>query len=67
MACKTTKWSEFSECNVPCGNGFKIRERQYKNQTLADERQCKVPLIEKRTCMGSDGECEKENEEGTDE
>lgn len=57
-ACKTTKWGEFSECNVKCGKGKIHRQRSYVNPSLAHSMNCKKKLTERKPCEGTDTNCD---------
>ncbi|KAF7403614.1 hypothetical protein HZH68_006408 [Vespula germanica] len=48
--CKTTDWSEWSECSSTCGIGLKMRTRRFKDQM--GRKNCPlVSLVEKEKCM----------------
>lgn len=51
--CMTTDWSEWSDCSVTCGQGFRMRGRGFSN-TGMDTSICKESLIEKQECLAVD-------------
>lgn len=51
-ACRTTAWSEWSDCDRACGQGKRYRQRQYKNPSAAINANCREPLTSKEICFG---------------
>ena len=51
-ACKTSDWSNWSECSVACGRGTKLRTRQYLRKEDALGGNCTVKLFQKQPCSG---------------
>ncbi|VVC38325.1 Hypothetical protein CINCED_3A004090 [Cinara cedri] len=60
--CGTSKYSEWSECNVPCGKGLRSRTRKYLNDTAAKLSGCDRQLVSKEMCLSSVPICPGETE-----
>lgn len=56
VSCATTPWSEWSECSVSCGKGYRTRTRLFDNR-LARKVCSQVDLVEKEPCFGLLAEC----------
>lgn len=48
--CKTSPWSAWSECSVPCGIGITMRTRTFLNH-LGRKRCPHITVVEKQKCM----------------
>jgi hypothetical protein len=48
--CKVTEWTDWSACSASCGQGVRIRTRNYLVVGKARSAQCSVTLIEKDSC-----------------
>ncbi|CAF1011801.1 unnamed protein product [Adineta ricciae] len=59
--CMTSPWSEWSVCNVKCGNGLRTRTRMYKNR---DHNGCNERLSESEMCYERSGDdCDDDNQQ----
>eukprot|EP01006_Ploeotia_vitrea_P040132 TRINITY_DN66404_c3_g4_i3.p1 TRINITY_DN66404_c3_g4~~TRINITY_DN66404_c3_g4_i3.p1 ORF type:complete len:2189 (-),score=999.16 TRINITY_DN66404_c3_g4_i3:889-6498(-) len=47
--CRTTPWSEWSECSADCGEGLQVRKRSVTQKQQANGEQC-GPLVQVQTC-----------------
>ena len=47
--CGISEWSEYGDCDVPCGGGKSYRSREIQREPLLDGLQCPA-LNESRTC-----------------
>ena len=56
VSCATTPWSDWSECSVTCGKGYKTRTRLFANR-MARKVCSQVDLVEKEICFGPINEC----------
>ena len=56
IPCETTSWSEWSECNVSCGKGTKIRTRKFMDRR-ARKACAQIELVEKEPCIGQVLKC----------
>ncbi|XP_054716081.1 spondin-1-like [Uloborus diversus] len=50
MECRVSDWTDFQPCSVTCGQGFKMRSRQYFNKQKAEMAGCTVQLVDKEIC-----------------
>lgn len=50
MECRVSDWTDWSECSVTCGQGHRMRTRQYLNKSKADMMGCTLPLVDKEIC-----------------
>lgn len=48
--CMVTEWTVFGPCSQECGEGVRVRTRNYVNAQRAKEAGCKMKLIEKEDC-----------------
>ncbi|CRL03830.1 CLUMA_CG016442, isoform A [Clunio marinus] len=55
--CAVTRWSQWSDCDSPCGKGQRTRQRSFRNPGLSYDRSCKKKLIEYEECQGTDDNC----------
>lgn len=55
--CATRRWSEYSECDSPCGQGQQTRTREYRDPDAAEEKGCRKKLEEQRDCQGTSDTC----------
>lgn len=61
--CRTTDWTDWSECSETCGIGFKMRTRRFIDKM--GRKKCPlVELVEKEKCMGP--QCLDNNQESID-
>ncbi|CAF0865986.1 unnamed protein product [Rotaria sordida] len=59
--CMTSPWTDWSPCNVKCGNGLRTRTRMYKN---TDHHGCNERLSESEMCYARTGDdCDDENQQ----
>lgn len=52
--CQTTEWSEWESCSVTCGQGIRMRRRNFVLGTKARAAGCSTTLLDKENC---DSEC----------
>lgn len=48
--CATTEWTEFTQCSATCGQGIRMRTRNFMNEQKARMAGCMTQLIEKEIC-----------------
>lgn len=48
--CAVTDWTEWSECSDQCGNGHRLRTRNFQFETAARAAGCNVNLTERLVC-----------------
>lgn len=60
VSCATTPWSEWSDCSVMCGKGYRIRTRLFVNREA--RKVCsQVDLVDTDPCFGVISECAETN------
>ncbi|XP_008548145.1 spondin-1 isoform X2 [Microplitis demolitor] len=64
-SCRTTQWSGWGECSVPCGEGKRMRQRKYEDPIAAAAHNCNKSLSNRGVCYGNNPECNGNEREGT--
>jgi len=60
--CATTEWTDWSQCSVPCGTGFKARTRRFFNR-MGRKKCPHVDTVMKQKCKGERDVCAPEEVE----